>query len=347
MGKKPRNKTLSPADWENRTDDEILAIRVRDLGLQIRGTALETCIGRLYSELEDSGIKFRPGCYLADEWLCPDKVPIIGIPFCLAHPRLKRIEQKMMLEVEGGTEEECMKLLRHECGHAINYAYYLYKRTRWRQLFGPFTAEYKSSYPAKPYSRRYVMHLADNYAQCHPDEDFAETFAVWLTPESNWHEKYKNWPAMKKLQYVDNLALKIGDVPPENTARDKPWSAARMTSTLAVHYERKRKHLGDDFPGYYDPSLLALFGPSRDGATPVKAAAFLRSHRRYIVSSVSRWTGQRKYDISQLLGKLIRRCRALDLHVRTSENETMIAVTSFVTAAASKVLKHEDANQRK
>ena len=27
------------------------------------------------------------------------------------------------------------------------------------------------------------MHLDPWYAQSHPDEDFAETFAVWLTPE--------------------------------------------------------------------------------------------------------------------------------------------------------------------
>ena len=347
MGKKKRARALTPAQWQDLPDDEILKIRIRDLGLQISGTVLEPCIGRLYGELEDAGIKFRPGCYLADEWLCPDRVPVIGIPFCLAHPRLKRIEQKMMLEVEGGTEEECMKLLRHECGHAINYAYFLYKRSRWRQLFGRFSARYKSSYPAKPYSRRYVMHLADNYAQCHPDEDFAETFAVWLTPDSNWQEKYKNWPALKKLQYVDNIALRIGDMPPENSARDKPWSAARMTSSLAAHYERKRKYLGDDFPGYYDPSLLRLFAPSRDGDAALRADYFLRSHRRHIVSSVSRWTGQRKYDVAQLLAKLIRRAKALDLHVDRSENETMIAVTSFVTAAASKVLRYEDADQRK
>ena len=347
MGKKRRTKTLTPAQWENLPDEEILKIRVRDLGLQISGTVLEAYIGQLYSELEDCGIGFRPGCYLADEWLCPDRVPMIGIPFCLAHPRLKRIEQKMMLEVEGGTEEECMKLLRHECGHALNYAYYLYKRTRWRQLFGPFTASYKSAYPAKPYSRRYVVHLADNYAQCHPDEDFAETFAVWLTPGSNWQERYRNWPALKKLQYVDSLALKIGDLRPDNHAREMPWAAARMISTLAAHYERKRKCLGDDFPGYYDPGLLGLFGPSRDGATPVTAAAFLRSHRRHIIKSVSQWTGQRKYDISELLAKLCRRCRALGLHVHESEEEMTIAVTAFVTAAASKVFKSETGNQRK
>ena len=118
-------------DWEQLSDRELMDVRVRDLNLRVEGSVLEPRVEQLYEELEAKGLGFRPPCYLADEWLCPDRQPIIGIPFWLAHPRLARIEQRMMYEVEGGAEEWCMKLLRHECGHAINYAYELFKKTRF------------------------------------------------------------------------------------------------------------------------------------------------------------------------------------------------------------------------
>jgi hypothetical protein len=325
-------------DWDKLPDEEIMKIRVRDLNLQITGSELEPLIERLYEELDAHGINFHPSCYLADEWFCPEKVPIIGIPFCLAHPRLKQIEQKMLYEVEGGTEESCMKLLRHECGHALNYAYEIYKKTRWRELFGLFSARYSDYYYFQPYSRRFVIHLEDNYAQSHPDEDFAETFAVWLMPNSNWEQKYQDWPVIKKLRYVDNLMKRIGSRPPVNTVRERPpWSASRMTSTLAAHYERKRKALGSEFQGFYDDSLEALFSSKPGGA--LRASRLLRHHRRELVDSVSRWTGHRKYDIRQLVNTLITRCDALDLYARPAQTDIIIGLTSLLTAIAGNTLK--------
>jgi hypothetical protein len=325
-------------DWDKLPDDEIMKIRVRDLNLQIQGSELEPLINRLYEELDAHGINFHPSCYLADEWFCPEKVPIIGIPFCLAHPRLKQIEHKMLYEVEGGTEESCMKLLRHECGHALNYAYDIYKKTRWRELFGLFSARYSDYYYYQPYSRRFVIHLEDNYAQSHPDEDFAETFAVWLTPNSNWEQKYQGWPVIKKLRYVDNLMKRIGSRSAVNTVRERPpWSASRMTSTLAAHYERKRKALGSEFQGFYDDSLEALFSSKPGGA--LRASRLLRHHRRELVDSVSRWTGHRKYDIRQLVNTLITRCDALDLYTRSAQTDNVIGLTSLLTAIAGNTLK--------
>jgi len=333
-------KTAKVKDWQDLADEEILQLRVRDLGLQIPGSLLEALIEKLYEELDAKGIKFRPPCYLADEWLCPDKVPIIGIPFCLAHPRLKQIEQKMMFEVEGGTDKSCMKLLRHECGHALNYAYRLYKKTRWRELFGRFSATYSDSYYYQPYSRRYVVHLEDSYAQAHPDEDFAETFAVWLAPGSNWQQKYRGWPVIRKLQYMDGLIKRIGELEPEVTAQGRPpWSASRMTSTLAAHYERKRRELGSEFQGFYDDSLRMLF-PARTGAASgVKASKILRQHRRGLVDSVTRWTGHRKYDIHQLVNSLIGRCDALGLCAADDDKQDIISVTALVTAVANNTLR--------
>jgi hypothetical protein len=334
----------STAAWEELSDEELLKMRVRDLKLQIEGTLLEDRIQRLYAELEASGIAFRPSCYLADEWLTPDGIPVLGIPFYLAHPRLAHLEKKMMLEAEGGTDAWCMKLLRHETGHAINYAYKLYTRTRWRELFGPYSTRYTSAYSAQPYSKRFVNHLEDNYAQSHPDEDFAETFAVWLTPHSKWQEKYNGWPAMKKLQYVEHVARTIGDRPPLVTTHQTPWSAARMRSTLAAYYDRKRRYLGDDFPGYYDPALQRVFS-GRQAESAVKAAQFLRAMRRHIVNSVSLWTTQRKFDIDKLIRKLTMRCEALQLYLNKSEKDAICEVTAFITAAMTQIRQSDIRNK--
>lgn len=322
-------------DWEKLADDEILQMRIRDLKLQTAGSEIEPLINRLYSELDAKGIKFHPPCYLADEWLCPDKIPIMGIPFCLANHRLRQIEKKIMLDVEGGTEKKFMKLIRHECGHAINYAYQLYKKTRWRELFGRFSDLYANSYYYYPYSRKYVIHLQNNYAQSHPDDDFAETFAVWLAPESKWQEKYKGWPVMNKLHYIDSLMKKIGDSPALVTAKgEMPWSAARMTSTLASHYERKKRELGTEFQGYYDDSLKELFMPLSEQAT-VKASTVIKENRKQILASVTRWTGHRKFDISQLLNTLARRCDLLDLHVTEEHTQYIIGITALLAAIAT------------
>jgi hypothetical protein len=333
-------KTTRIKSWKQLTDEEILQMRIRDLNVQIAGSALEPLVENLYDELDAKGLRFRPPCYLADEWLCPDKVPIMGIPFCLVHPRLKRIEQKMMFDVEGGTEQSCMKLLRHECGHTFNYAYELYRRTRWRELFGPFSARYSDSYYFQPYSRRYVTNLQNNYAQAHPDEDFAETFAVWLAPDSRWQQKYQGWPVMKKLRYVERLMENIRDQAPVKTAQGQPpWSASRMTSTLAAHYERKRRALGSEFQGFYDDSLKALFTAGDAGSSDLKAATILRQHRRNLVDSVTRWTGHRKYDVHQLVNSLIGRCNALKLYAETGDRDNIIGLAALLTAIASNTLR--------
>ncbi len=336
---------MKPADWAGLPDEELLRLRVRDLGLTIAGTALEDSIHQLYDELKQKNVSFRPTCYLADEWFCPDKVPVIGLPFCLAHPRLVQIEKRMMYEVEGGTPKSCMQLLRHECGHAVNYAYQLYKRTRWRELFGHFSTQYSSSYSFQPYSRKYVVHLGDSYAQSHPDEDFAETFAVWLTPDIDWESKYCDWPVISKLRYVDRLMARIGREPPHVTDRQTPYSAARITSTLETFYARKRKYLGREFPGYYDESLRAIFAPASAGnADAIPAAALMRAHRRQITNSVTQWTAQRKFDINHLVTRLITRCKALDLVVHRSEPQTLIEVTALVCSIVNQALRFEGKN---
>lgn len=340
-------KKTKAINWKKLTDEELMQMRVRDFNLQIQGSALQPLIEKLYEELASKGIRFQPPCYLADEWLCPDREPIIGIPFFLAHPRLKSIEKKMMYEVEGGTEKYFMKLLRHECGHALNYAYELYKRTRWRELFGRFSARYSDLYYYLPYSRRFVTHLKYNYAQSHPDEDFAETFAVWLSPKNNWQEKYRGWPVIKKLRYVDNMMKKLNNKEPVTVAKGKPpWSASRMTSTLAAFYDRKRKTLGSEFHGFYDDSLKELFKTSGSTPSMIKASEALRLHRRQIIDNVARWTGHRKYDIHQLVNRIITRCEGLDLYAKKDGPDDIIAITVLLTSIAGNTFSSVRKQQR-
>jgi hypothetical protein len=334
--------------WDHFTDEELLQVRIRDLGLTLAGSILETRVNQFYQELAAKGLIFKPFFYLADEWLCPDKVPIIGLPFYLAHPRLVALERKMMLEAEGDTEAWCMKLLRHEAGHAFNYAYNLFKRKRWRELFGSFDSPYYNvTYEAKPYSKRYVLHLDDNYAQAHPDEDFAETFAVWLTPGLDWRSKYHGWPAKEKLEYLDLLLGEVGMKAPTNHETVMPWSAARMTSTLQTFYNRKRRYLGAEFPGYYDAGLLRIFSLGGEGAPAERALPFFQRHRKAIIDGVSRFVPQRKYDIDKLYEKLMLRAKGLDLRLRNLPDTSLLQLTSFMTAILASLRRFNGVHEGK
>ena len=222
--------------WEKLSDEQLLKQRLSSLRVTVEGTWLEDCLGTLNEELQAQGIRLRPHAWISSEWFSPADVPGIAIPFYLAHPRLMKLEKKMMLDVEGGTWSECMAILRHEAGHAVQHAYQPQRRRRWQQLFGPSSKRYPRHYRPNPASRRFVQHLRLWYAQSHPDEDFAETFAVWLRPRSNWRTRYAGWPALKKLEYVDELMGEIaGKRPPVMIAGARrsaaPGSAKRLAST--------------------------------------------------------------------------------------------------------------------
>jgi hypothetical protein len=334
--------------WQTASDEELLPKRICDLQVTIEGSQVEPFIEQLYDELEDKGIRFNPPCYLTTEWLCPDRVPVIGVPFCLAHDRLYQLEKTMMLEVEGGSDKECMKLLRHEAGHALNYAYLLYRRSRWRELFGPMSMEYEpSEYLARPYSRQYVVHLRENYAQAHPDEDFAETFAVWLTPGLDWRTKYRGWAALKKLEYVDHLMQEIKDKPPLVPTGPKLWPVSKVRSTLDSYYKRKRKEFAQTYPAFYDPILAELFtSQAEDGRET--AARFLSRYRKTLTNTVAKWALERKYAVDQVVRRLMKRSRELSLYLSSDEEETLfklgVCITSLVLEARERK-KQEEADE--
>src|SRR3954468_12511282 len=203
-----RKRRREPA-WTRLSDAELLRTRFCDLRLTLRNSEIERHMREIRRSLQSRGIKFRPHVWLSEEWFSPDGVPGIAVPFFLAHPRLERLERRMMGHVEGGSSESAMRILRHEAGHAIDTAYRLRRRRRWREVFGPASRPYPDSYTARPGSRRYVQHLGDWYAQAHPCEDFAETFAVWLKPNSSWRREYEHWPAFKKIEFVDGLLAQV------------------------------------------------------------------------------------------------------------------------------------------
>jgi hypothetical protein len=302
----------SPA-WGNLSDVGLLELRFCDLGLSIEGTVIEQRVERLYAELAERELDFRPHVWLSTEWFSPDGVPGIAIPFYLAHPRLAALEEAQVLDVEGGTPRWCMQLLRHEAGHAIDSAYRLHRRRAWRETFGRFSTPYSRFYKPKPYSRSYVQHLDMWYAQSHPAEDWAETFAVWLDPASRWRKRYKGWAAIKKLEFVDSLMKEVGRSKPLVRSRERVESIHALRTTLGEHYAAKKRRYGLDYPHFYDADLRYLFPALAAGVRGCSAAAALRRLRAEARRAVSRWTGEYQYTIDKVIEEMIERCDEIDL----------------------------------
>lgn len=301
--------------WSHLPDEELLDIRMDHLNLRIEGSALESRIERLNGELEARNLRFRPHFWLSDEWFSPDGVPGIAIPFYLAHPRLARLENHMMLEVEGAGEESCMRILRHETGHTIETAYRLSRRRKWQDVFGKRSEPYPDYYQPRPYSRNFVHHLDMWYAQSHPCEDFAETFAVWLKPRSRWRTQYEGWPAMKKLQYVDELMHEIGATRPLVSSRQHMYPMKSLRKTLREHYTARRAHYGIEGSHFNDNELRKLFSDAPEHARRLPAATFLRQNRVEFRRYLAEWTGQYCYTVDEILSAIILRCEELGLRL--------------------------------
>jgi hypothetical protein len=321
---------LKPSDWANWSDEQLLALRMCDLDVTIEGTELEHRIAQLNAELEARHL-VHPHYWLSDEWFTPDGVPGIAIPFYLAHPRLARLELAQMLEVEGADPEQCMQILRHEAGHAIDNAYQLRRRPTRRRLFGNPGTEYPEYYTPKPYSKSFVQHLDHWYAQSHPDEDFAETFAVWLDPQSMWPTRYAGWPAQRKLEHMDRLMRKLARARAKVTSKRQVDPLPRLKKTLAEHYRKKREHYGLDHPDFYESDLRHLFSNAPEHAKRPLAAQFVRRIRREARAIVASFTDSYQYTIDQLLEEIIRRCREQSLHLTESEKESKIDFLVFLT----------------
>jgi len=314
----------------------VLGKKVSELGLRVEGSPVEGYIGQLYAELERRGFrKFRPVCYLTDEWGCPDQQPVLGIPFYLADPKLRKIEKAVdALE----TDRQVMMYMRHEAGHVFNYAYRLYTTPEWRRLFGPFFRPYRDDYRPIPFSRNFVRHIEGWYAQKHPDEDFAETFAVWLTPRSAWRRRYKGWPAMQKLRYVERVARALADVEPIVKTGDVDITPDDISVTVEQFYEAAGQERLARIDIALDAHLPQIFlTRKRKEARP--AADIVNKHRPELIEKITYWTGVPRPVIRALIDSICRTCQRMKLWgERGEEARYLVEVTVLSTTLAMNFL---------
>ena len=327
-----------PPDWADLPDEQLLDVRLCDLPIRIEGSPVESRIADLRGELHARGLDLPLHFYLSEEWFTPDGASAMAVPVYLAHPRLEKLEEAQMLEVEGGDYDWCMRILRHEAGHLVDNMYALRRRRLRRELFGSSSEPYPEFYAPKPYSKSYVLHLDAWYAQSHPDEDFAETFAVWLTPGSDWAARYEGWPALRKLQYMDQLMRSLAGQPPRLVHANEVDGLRRIRRTLRQHYKRKRRHYGVDRPDFYDRDLRRLFSDAPEFAGNVTAAAFVTRIRRQVRRLVASWTGIYQYTIDQVLEDIIVRCRDLRLRLAVPEDTARREFTVLLTVQAMNFL---------
>ena len=323
--------TRVPADWPALSDDQLLDLKMSELPIDIEGSKLAKRIAQLREELAARDLFSDIHFYLSDEWFTPDGTSSIAIPFYLAHPRLEELEEAQMLEVEGGEHEWCLRILRHESGHALDNAYRLRLRHKRRAVFGSPSRPYPEFYTPKPYSKSFVLHLDAWYAQSHPDEDFAETFAVWLTPNSDWRQRYGGWRAQKKLEYMDTLMRSLRAQRPRVENRDEVDPLRRLRQTLRQHYRKKRRHYGVDYPDFYDRDLRRLFSDAPEVAGNLTAAQFIARIRRPVRRLVASWTGIYQYTIDQVLEDMIERCQELKLRLAVPEEQARQEFTVLLT----------------
>jgi len=307
--------------WTRLDDEALLDLRFCDLRLKLAGTPLEASLQRLYAELERKHIRFRPHAWLADEWFSPDGVPGIAIPFYLAHPRLMRLEWRFMHEVEGGNRKWLMRVLRHETGHAIDTAYGLRRRKAWRETFGKASRHYPARYSPRPGSRNYVLHLGHWYAQSHPTEDFAETFAVWLPPRSRWRSQYQGWPALAKLEFVDRTMRELAGEQPGNLDRSVIEPLGEITTTLREHYRRKQARYQVDTELDFDRPLLQVFERPEQRPHGRLASSLLREMRPQLRRLLVRRARMHPYLVNHVMRVAARRARLLGLRVRGRQEQ--------------------------
>ena len=321
---------------------------IRNLGLDIGGTRLEPFVEAFRAELRAVGVThLSPRFYLSTEWGVSFGTIAIAIPFYLSRPELAALHAERTGMVEGFDPVELMRYLRHEMGHVMNYAYKLYERREWVQAFGAITQPYVEEYRPQPFSRRFVRHLPGWYAQKHPDEDWAETFAVWMTPgpaaKNEWRVEYADKPsALAKLLLCDRLVAEVGAQPPLVTddALDEPIGSIGISLD---DFYRGWDARAPEVPPGLDGSLRAVFATAHGGRASTAAAAserraataLLKRLEPLLCTEVYRWTGHFPERTRPLVRQLAERAAAMELdYAAGDEPAVTVALTALVTALA-------------
>ncbi len=309
-------------------------VPIRELGLTLAGTPLELIVTDFETELKALGIRVRPRFYLSTEWGVPFETIAIAIPFYLARPELAELHADRTGMVEGTDREDVLRYLRHEMGHVINYAYRLYDRPEWIERFGAITQPYLEDYRPEPWSTRYVRHLPGWYAQKHPDEDWAETFAVWMSPGRDWRTEYAAWPkAMAKLELCNALMAEVRERDPDVTDDELDEDVGEIDYSIEEMYQ-DLAHADLPLPAGLDGALRAIF-PGGPGPEARLASAVLRGQTRTIARAVYTWTGHFPEHTHALCAHLAGRADELELRIAPElEAQAVVALTAFVTSLA-------------
>lgn len=324
--------------WQELPDNELLKLRFCDLGLRFEGSPIEPLIHKLQRELDARNLQFEPHFWFSTEWFTPDGIPGIAVPFYLAHPRLMELDRVQMKGTLPETPDFSLRVLRHEAGHAIENAFRLRNLPEVQAVFGRSDRRYPKNYAPQPYSKRFVRNLGQGYAQSHPDEDFAETFAVWLTPKKEWRAKYAGWPALRKLEFMDWLMKSIAHRAPAVNNRRQIDSLRQIEHRLDTHYRRQRRHYRLEVPEV-DRRLRALFRENNAPRATMTADAFLRRIKPKLSEQVSQLSGEPKYRVDRVVNEMIFRSRHLKLKVSPSRLPTRGGVPPALTHHAVRFLR--------
>ncbi len=321
---------------------DLLATPIRDLGLTIAGSRLEPVVEEFLAELEHRRIRrVRPRLYLSTEWGVPDGTVAIAIPFYLARADLTRLNAERTGHVEGRSPKDILRYLRHEMGHVINYAYRLFDTPEWEHLFGSIDLPYHEDYRPEPFSRDFVRHLPGWYAQKHPDEDWAETFAVWMTPGFDWRAQYADWPAaLRKLVYCDEVMKRLVDVDPLVNSEELDEDVSEIDLTLGEFYEAYEE---STFPtsARVDHLLTTIFEDLGELESPGRlASALIERLQQDLATQTYRWSGHFPERTLPLLRHLADRADALALvYPESHEDAAIVGLTAMVVALAATSMK--------
>lgn len=315
---------------------------IRDLGLKIEGTRLAPLVERFKAEVAEVGIvRLKPNFYLSTDWGVVFPSVSIGIPFYLANAELESLHAEHVGHIEGFNREDILRYLRHEMGHVVNYAYKLYEDEPWVKLFGAITQPYLEEYQPQPFSTNYVRHLPGWYAQKHPDEDWAETFGVWMTPGGHWRKQYADWPrALAKLQYCDAKMAALHDVDPPVNITELDEEVEQLPYSVDDYYRRTAMPEGH-FPPGLDGALRSVFEDlgelevSDESVARRSAAELLLRLQRPLMADVFRWTGHFPEHTRELIRYIAKRADELQqVYPADREREAIIGVTTLITSLA-------------
>lgn len=336
---------------------EILTTPINRLGYTIEGTFLEEAIRITRRDMKRVGIsRLKPLFYLSNGYGCIEGVPNIALSFVDCNELISELNDEY--RQYRYSQQEIIDTVRHEVGHAFCYAYKLFRTAEFRRIF-KVKGHFFRTYPAtnryinrvNPWSKEYVNPGGDHYAQKHPDDDFAETFMVWIKPRYNWRKNYKSKPgALRKLEYVERVVKKYGRTPPlvesdedfiYEPIENLNMTVAKFMKANVARYRRRAT-------GFVDSHMKNMFlkRPSYNNGRPAKthqrAHRFLSANRRILTPRIADWVGIERHIVGTVMGKLVTRTHTLDLwHRRDESDRRLIEVSAYIAALCTTYAQQE------